>query len=140
MITISKKICNILVSHAINVYPNEACGILAGPPQNAVDGKNWQAAEFFPMRNMDLSSISYFMDPREQLQVFKRIRELKLEMRGIFHSHVASEAYPSQKDVRLAFYPDVSYLILSLSDRDNPDLRSFQIQDEKVQEEEIKIV
>jgi proteasome lid subunit RPN8/RPN11 len=80
------------------------------------------------------------MDPKEQLRAFKAMRESGFEMRGIFHSHVASEAYPSQKDVRLAFYPDVSYLILSLSDMDRPVLRSYQINEEKVTEEEIKIV
>jgi len=68
------------------------------------------------------------------------MREGGVEMRGIFHSHVASEAFPSQKDVRLAFYPDVSYLIVSLSDMKNPVLRSFKIEAENVTEEEIKIV
>ena len=61
-------------------------------------------------------------------------------MTGIFLSHVASEAAPSQKDVRLAFYPDVSYLIVSLSDINKPILRSFKIKDEKIIEEEIEIV
>ena len=61
-------------------------------------------------------------------------------MTGIFHSHVASEAYPSQKDVRLAFYPEVSYLIVSLSDRKKPILRSFKIKDEKAIEEIIDII
>jgi proteasome lid subunit RPN8/RPN11 len=52
---------------------------------------------------------------------------------------VASEAAPSQKDIRLAFYPDVSYLIVSLSDKRKPVLKSFKIKDELVTEEEIKI-
>ena len=92
------------------------------------------------MRNMDEASISYFMDPKEQVTVFKTIREKKQQMTGIFHSHVASEAYSSQKDVRLAYYPEVSYLIVSLSDMAKPVLRSFKIQDEKINEEEVKIV
>ena len=62
------------------------------------------------------------------------------EMTGIFHSHVASEAYPSQKDIRLAFYAEPSYLIVSLSDMKKPVLRSFKIRDEKATEEEIRIV
>ena len=102
-------------------------------------GKGDMASNFFPMKNMDESAISYFMDPKEQLQVFKQLRLKNLDMRGIFHSHVASEACPSQKDVRLAFYPEVSYLIVSLSDMDKPVLRSFRIADEKVGEEEIQI-
>ena len=132
MITILKSVHDSMVKHAQTGYPNEACGILAGKKENAGD-------VFFPMRNMDEASISYFMDPKEQLHVFKKMRELNIQMTGIFHSHVASEAYPSQKDVRLAFYPEVSTLIVSLSDKQKPVLRSFKIKDEKVTEEEIKI-
>ena len=120
-----------MIEHAKKGYPNEACGILAGI--------NEKTSDFFPMKNLDESSISYFMDPKEQLLVFKKMRELGVEMTGIFHSHVASEAYPSQKDMRLAFYSDASYLIVSLSDMKKPVLRSFKIKDEKVTEEEIQV-
>ena len=132
MVTISKKIHDLIIDHMKSGYPNEACGILAG---KSVD----QVSVFFPMTNMDNASISYFMDPKEQLAVFKNMRNLGVEMSGIFHSHVASEAAPSQKDIRLAFYPEVSYLIVSLSDMKKPVLRSFKIQNEKVTEEKIQI-
>ena len=121
-----------MIEHAKKGFPNEACGILAGKAEAVTD--------FFPMKNMDEASISYFMDPKEQLLVFKKMRQAGTGMRGIFHSHVASEAYPSQKDVRLAFYPEASYLIVSLSDMKKPVLRSFRIENEKVTEEEIRIV
>ena len=133
MIQIRKEVHDAMIEHARKGYPNEACGILAGK-------KEGEAGIFFPMKNTDESSISYFMDPKEQLQIFKKMREQKIDMTGIFHSHVASEAAPSQKDVRLAFYPDVSYLIVSLSDKAKPVLRSFKIKDEIVKEEEIQIV
>ena len=133
MISLPKKVYDEMIAHAKAGYPNEACGILAGPKPDA-------ASNFFPMKNVDNSAISYFMDPKEQLMIFKQMRQASLEMRGIFHSHVASEAYPSQKDVRLAFYPDVSYLIVSLSKMEKPELRSFRVLDEKVTEEAIKIL
>ena len=133
MIALPKKIYDRMIAHAKEGFPNEACGILAGPKADTV-------SDFYPMKNVDNSAISYFMDPKEQLTIFKKMREASLEMRGIFHSHVASEAYPSQKDVRLAFYPDVSYLIASLSEMEKPSLRSFRVSDEKVTEEEIQIV
>lgn len=122
-----------MIEWARKGFPNEACGLLAKDAGGRV-------AKFYAMRNLDESSISYFMDPKEQLKIFKDMREEKLELAGIFHSHVSSEAYPSQKDIRLAFYPDVSYLIVSLSDMEKPVLRSFLIQDEQVTEEEIQIV
>ena len=133
MLSISKSIYDQMIDHAKKGYPNEACGIVGGASAGKVDA-------FFPMRNVDEASVSYFMDPKEQLETFKKMRTMKIQMNGIFHSHVASEAYPSQKDVRLAFYSDVSYLIVSLSDMQKPVLRSFKIQDERVQEEEIKLV
>ena len=120
-----------MIEHAKKGFPNEACGILAGS-QSVVTA-------FFPMKNMDEASISYFMDPKEQLLVFKKMRQSGIELCGIFHSHVASEAAPSQKDVRLAFYPEASYLIVSLSDMKKPILKSFRILDGKVTEEEIKV-
>ena len=130
-----------MIDHAKKGYPNEACGILAGPPLQSADGSaDVLVTEFFPMTNMDNASISYFMDPKEQLSVFKKMRELGVEMSGIFHSHVASDAVPSQKDIRLAFYPKVSYLIVSLSDMKKPVLRSFKIQNEKAAEEEVRIL
>ncbi len=153
MITIRRAVYDQMISHAKAGYPNEACGILSGPPRNAdgslpvrqagagvlVAEKADEVSIFYPMKNTDNAAISYFMDPKEQLQVFKSMRQKGLVMRGIFHSHVASEATPSQKDVRLAFYPEASYLIVSLSDLQKPVLRSFRIVEEKVTEEEIKI-
>ena len=133
MIVISQRIYDAMIAHAKKGYPNEACGILAGPAKDT-------ASVFFPMKNVDEAAVSYFMDPKEQLLVFKQMRQKGVEMRGIFHSHVASEAYPSQKDARLAFYPAASYLIVSLSDMKKPVLRSFKIMEEKVAEEEIKII
>ena len=133
MIAIPKKMYEEMIAHAKIGYPNEVCGILAGFKPDAV-------SEFYPMKNVDNSAVSYFMDPKEQLMIFKKMREATLEMRGIFHSHVASEAYPSQKDVRLAFYQDVSYLIVSLSNMDKPVLRSFRVSDEKVTEETVSIL
>lgn len=133
MIIIPKAIYEQMMGHAKKGYPNEVCGILAGKNSK-------EASVFYPMRNADESSISYFMDPKEQLQVFKAMRAKGLEMNGIFHSHVASEAFPSQKDRRLAFYPEVSYLIASLSDLERPVLRSFEIKEEVVTEEDVQIV
>ena len=132
MISLPKKIYDAMIEHAKKGYPNEACGLLSGKNSGTAD-------QFYPMKNLDEASISYFMDPKEQLGVFKKMRENGSQLAGIFHSHVASEAYPSQKDVRLAFYPEVSYLIVSLSDINKPNLRSFRIENEKVTEEEIKI-
>lgn len=132
MIHLTKELFNQIAEHSRREFPNEACGILAG--------KEGRVEKIYEMTNTDKSPSTFFMDAKEQFKVMKEIRNLGLEMVGIYHSHVASQAYPSNHDVELAFYPEVSYLIVSLEDKDNPDIRSFKIKDGKISEEEVEII
>ncbi|MCM8798606.1 MAG: M67 family metallopeptidase [Candidatus Omnitrophica bacterium] len=132
MIYIKKDLIAQMIEHSKKEFPNEACGILAG--------KEGKVEKIYPMTNTDRSAQTFFMDPREQLKVMKEIRSLGLEMIGIYHSHPVSLAYPSTRDVELAYYSHVSYIIVSLKDKDNPKIRSFRIEEGKISEEEIKIV
>jgi [CysO sulfur-carrier protein]-S-L-cysteine hydrolase len=132
MISFAKELLNQIMDHCKRESPNEACGILAG-----IDGK---AKKVFEMTNTDKSPSSYFMDAKEQLKVMKDMRSLGLDMIGIYHSHVASAAYPSSHDIELAFYEEASYLIISLMDMNNPNIRSFKIIDGKIEEEKIQII
>ena len=120
-----------MIEHGQREFPNEACGLVAG-----IRGA---ATRFFPMRNLDASAVSYRLDPKEQLEVFDRIDEAGEELAAIVHTHTHSEAYPSETDRRLAFYPEARYLILSLSDREHPELRAFRILDGDVVEEDVTI-
>lgn len=131
MLYLKKEHRDKLIQQAKEEAPNEACGILAGK-----DGK---AGKVYQMTNVDKSSKTFFMDPQEQLRIMKEIRNAGLEMIGIYHSHPESEAYPSAYDVKMAFYPEASYVIVSKKDRDNPNIRSFKIREGKITEEEVKI-
>lgn len=132
MIKLEKELFTQIVSHCIKEFPNEACGILAG--------KDTTIEKVYEMANVDKSPESYLMDGQDQLKIMKDIRNSNLEMLGIYHSHVASPAYPSRQDVELAFYPEVSYVIISIKDKENPNIRSFKIEEEKIIEEEVRIV
>ena len=131
MIQIPKNIHQEIIAHAKSTYPQEACGFVAG--------KDGAAKYFLAIENMDHSTVTYTMDPRQQMKAFRRISGDGLELIGIFHSHVASSADPSQTDRRQAFYPEVSYLIVSLADMNRPDLKSFKIIADTVTAEEIQI-
>jgi len=131
MLCLGKKQVDELVKHSKREFPNEACGILAGK-----DGK---IEKIYRMTNADKGSKTFFMGPKEQLKVMKEIRNLGLQMLGIYHSHPETEAYPSAHDVELAFYPEVSYVIVSLKDKNSPNMRSFKIIEKKISEEEVKI-
>ena len=131
MIEIPKSVYEEMIDHAKKVYPQEACGFVVGMEE--------KASYFIPMVNTDHSSVTYNMDPKEQMRAFKKINEDKMELLGIFHSHVASAAVPSQTDRSMAFYPEVSYLIVSLSDMHQPDLKSYKIVNNEVTAEEVVI-
>jgi len=120
-----------IVEHGLREFPNEACGLIAGTDGSAV--------KVFAMRNMDASPMSYRLDPKEQLEVFDRMDAEGLELFAIYHTHTHTEAYPSETDQRLAFYPEARYVIVSLSDRDKPVVRAFRITDGEVTEEELSI-
>jgi len=79
------------------------------------------------------------MEPKQQLKAMKEIRNLGLEMIGIYHSHLETEAYPSAHDVELAYYPEAFYVIVSIRDRGKPSIRSFKIVEGKITEEEVRI-
>ena len=79
----------------------------------------------------------HLINPKEQFNVFKKIREEKLDLLGIYHSHVASEAYPSATDIELAVY-DVSYLIVSLAGTEAT-IKAFKIKNGQVSEEKYVI-
>ena len=128
---IKKEYFDLIVSHCVREFPNEACGLLAG--------KNGIVEKVYETENVDKSPESFLMEPKEQLKITKEIRSLGLEMLGIYHSHVASEAYPSEHDLRLAFYPETSYAIVTLKEKNNPKIRSFKIVEGKISEEEVRI-
>jgi proteasome lid subunit RPN8/RPN11 len=120
-----------IVEQGLREFPNECCGVIAG--------REGAPVKVFPMKNADASPVTYRLDGREQLQVFDAMDDESLELWAIYHSHTHSDAYPSDTDIRLAFYPDARYLLLSLADREEPELRSFFILDGEVTEEELSI-
>jgi proteasome lid subunit RPN8/RPN11 len=79
------------------------------------------------------------MEPKEQFHVMKQMRDDGTKMLAIYHSHPDFSAYPSAKDVYLSFYSDSAYVIVSLKDKVNPDIRAFEIVEGKVSEISIGI-
>ncbi|UCH34693.1 MAG: M67 family metallopeptidase [Armatimonadota bacterium] len=132
MLLIPKRHMERLQQHVRHEFPMEACGILAGS-----DGL---VLKVYPMINTDHSGYSYFMDPRDQLRVVRDARREGLSLLAIYHSHVASEAYPSERDRELAFYPDLDYVIISLVNLKRPVMRIFRIHNGTVSEQKFRVV
>jgi proteasome lid subunit RPN8/RPN11 len=115
-----------MVAHCSAACPNETCGILAG--------RDGTVEKIYEMSNIEPSPVSYLMDPKEQFLAMKEMRREGTDMVAIYHSHPQSPAYPSGKDVSLAFYPDAVYVIVSLIDRSRPEIRGFKIKEGNVSE------
>jgi len=127
-----------IVEQALREFPNECCGVVAANG----DGR---PVKVFPARNIDASSATYRIDPRDLMRISDEIDGEGWSMWGFFHSHTHSEAYPSKTDRVKAieaqdWFPDICYLILSLTDREQPELRSFFMHDGVVEEDRIAIV
>jgi proteasome lid subunit RPN8/RPN11 len=130
-LSLPRTFAEAIVVQARSEHPNEACGLLAGT--------NGTASKIFPMTNAERSPVIYRIDPKEQLRIFNEIEGHGLELVGIYHSHTRSPAYPSDTDVRQAFYPDAAYLIVSLADPENPELRGYRITDGRVAEIQLEL-
>ncbi len=139
MLYLSKKQADELIEHSKRESPNEACGILTGLPAGQAGKEGKVVEKVYQMTNTDKSARTFFMDPKEQLKVMKEIRALGLKMVGIYHSHIETEAYPSAHDVELAYYPEASYVIVSIKEENNPGIKSFKIIEGKINEEGVKI-
>jgi proteasome lid subunit RPN8/RPN11 len=134
MFQIDRPTYDTLVAHARAEYPNEACALLAGPPDDGA-----RVEKTFTLANAEASPTFYVVEPRAQLRAMNEMDERGWDLVGIFHSHTFTEAYPSRTDVELAAYPDATYLILSLADQDAPVLRGFRIRDGEVHEVPLRV-
>lgn len=131
-VVLPRDIAEEMIAHAREGSPLEVCGILA-----AKDGK---VTQIYRAHNADQSPVTYRIDPQDQLRIFKDIEESGLELWGIYHSHPASAAFPSHTDVRMAFYPEAYYLIVSLQRPEKPLIRAFRIYNsDKVLEEKVVV-
>ena len=132
MLRIPKTILQGMVEHAKRESPLECCGILSG--------KEKTVQKAFELKNTEESPIQYSMSPRDQMKVFEEMERESMEMVAIYHSHPHTIPFPSETDVKLAFYPDISSIIISLKERENPVIKAFQIGKEAIFLEEIEVV
>jgi [CysO sulfur-carrier protein]-S-L-cysteine hydrolase len=134
VLTIDSAIVDAIVAHARRDHPDEACGVVAGPIGSDLPTR------LIPMDNAARSMTFYEFDSLEQLRVWREMDDNDEEPVVIYHSHTATEAYPSRTDVSFAGEPGAHYLLVSTRDPERAEIRSFRIVDTVVTEEEVNIV
>jgi [CysO sulfur-carrier protein]-S-L-cysteine hydrolase len=134
MLTISRELYENIVAHARADHPDEACGVIAGP-----EGTD-RPERFIPMLNAERSPTFYRFDSAEQLRVWREMDDLDEEPVVIYHSHTATEAYPSRTDISYASEPGAHYVLVSTRDVQNAEFRSYRILDGQVTEEPVEIL
>jgi [CysO sulfur-carrier protein]-S-L-cysteine hydrolase len=131
MLIISAELRAKIIAHARADHPDEACGIIAGPAGSD------RPERFIPMLNAERSPTFYRFDSLEQLRVWRELDDRDEVPVVIYHSHTATEAYPSRTDISYASEPDAHYVLVSTRDEAADEFRSFRIADGAVTEEPV---
>jgi proteasome lid subunit RPN8/RPN11 len=134
VLTIDQANYDAIVAHARRDHPDEACGVVAGPVGSD------RPERFVAMTNAERSQTFHSFDSTEQLRVWREMDDRDEEPVVLYHSHTATEAYPSRTDISIAGYPDAHYVVVSTRESARTEFRSFRIVDGAVHEEEVEIV
>ena len=138
MLTIRQDLVDAMVAHARADHPDEACGVIAGP-----EGSD-RPERFIPMVNAARSPTFYEFDSGDLLRLYRDLDARDEVPVVIYHSHTATEAYPSRTDIAYASEPFAHYVLVSTREAGTADgpfeLRSYRIVDGTVTEEGVEIL
>ncbi|MFZ0323440.1 MAG: M67 family metallopeptidase [Actinomycetes bacterium] len=134
MLIVDQATYDAIVAHARRDHPDEACGVVAGTAGSD------RPTRFIPMVNAARSPTFYEFDSADLLRLYREMDDRDEEPLVIYHSHTATEAYPSRTDISYASQPDAHYVLVSTADPDREQFRSFRIVDGVVAEEEVRVV
>lgn len=133
VLVIDQDLVDAMVAHARADHPDEACGVIAGPAGTD------RPARFVPMVNAARSPTFYEFDSMDLLRLYREMDARDEEPVVVYHSHTATEAFPSRTDISYASEPNAHYLLVSTREPDAEEIRSFRIVDGVVTEEEVSI-
>ncbi|WP_328449649.1 MULTISPECIES: M67 family metallopeptidase [unclassified Amycolatopsis] len=134
MLRIRRELVDEIVAHARRDHPDEACGVIAGAEGSDVPER------FIPMLNAARSPTFYEFDSGDLLKLYREMAANDEEPVVIYHSHTATEAYPSRTDASIAAEPGAHYVLVSTRDPEVHEFRSYRIVDAEITEEPVEIV
>ena len=131
-VVLPRPLVNKILHQAQSSPDKEVCGLIAA--------RNGQPDDSFPVSNVSTRPSRLFvMDPGQQIEVMRRIREQGLELFGIYHSHPHSPAEPSVADLEQAGYPEALYLIVSLNTKGVLEMRGYRLKENRAVEVQLEI-
>ncbi len=134
MLVIATATVDEIVAHARRDHPDEACGVVAGPAGSD------RPKRFVPMVNSARSPTFYEFDSLDLLKLYREMDERDEEPVVVYHSHTATQAYPSRTDIAYASEPGAHYVLVSTREPDTVEFRSYRIVDGIVTEEDVRVV
>jgi len=127
-----------MIAQAVQELPNECCGLLAGRIVPELPDRT--VTERFPLVNADASPREYTSDAKSLIQAHRAMRERRVDILAVYHSHPSSDPIPSRKDLeRNAHGSAVVHLIISLKNA-APLVRAWRLGENDFQEADWRIV
>ncbi|MBF0357667.1 MAG: M67 family metallopeptidase [Magnetococcales bacterium] len=131
MWVIPRVIINKILGHAQRCAPEECVGVLSGKDQ---DITGWH-----PLENSLRETSRFLADPKQQIELFKKLRGEQKEVVAIYHSHPASSPVPSELDLSQSEYQNALYLIVSLGTEGCLEINGYLIKDGQASPESLTI-
>ena len=120
-----------VVAHARRDHPDECCGVIAG--------KDGVATRLFEMDNAERSPTGFVFDSAQWLTVYRDLDDADEEPLVVYHSHTATEAYPSRTDVRWSATAGFPHWLLVSTRDERDEVRAFTIEGGVVTEQEVRV-
>jgi proteasome lid subunit RPN8/RPN11 len=137
VLVIRRDLVDEIVAHARRDHPDECCGVIAGPERSD------RPERFVPMVNAARSPTFYEFESGDLLRLYREMDARDETPVVIYHSHTATQAYPSRTDISYASEPYAHYVLVSTRD-DQPEgeheFRSYRIVNGEVTEEPVEVV
>ncbi len=117
-VSVTRELLDAILAHARADAPRECCGLLLGT-RTRLDVA-------VPARNMLASPTRFRIDPRDHFAALRSARSRGIDVVGAYHSHPASPAVPSPRDLAEAADPALLHLIASVRDHE---VRAYSLQE-----------
>jgi [CysO sulfur-carrier protein]-S-L-cysteine hydrolase len=134
VLSIDRAAYDAIIAHARRDHPDEACGVVAGPAGSD------RPVRVVPMLNAARSTTFYEFDSQDLLRLYQELEANGEDPVVIYHSHTATDAYPSRTDISYAAEPGAHYVLVSTRAADTQEFRSFRIVDGVVSEEPVRVL